>query len=278
LRSTLLASIVVCLGALLGSNASASVSIATHAPLTVFAASSMKEAIDAVAAAWTAQSGQRVAVSYAASSALARQIERDAPADVFISADTEWVDYLAGRHLIAPGSRFNLARNALVLIAPAAAPAKSAPAAAVQAALSGAAPAQVMLQHAALSQALGADGRLAVAETDSVPAGRYARQSLTALGLWPTVANRLAPAENVRAALAFVARGEAPLGIVYETDARAEPRVRVVARFPNVSHAPILYAVARVAASPGGRSSGFLAFLRGSRARAILSRAGFGAP
>lgn len=230
-------------------------------PLTVFAAASLKESLDAVGAAWTAQSGQHVVVSYAASSALARQIEQAAPADVFISADTQWMDYLADRHQIDPASRFSLVRNALVLVS-----------------LADGGQTRVPLTPAAVAQALGRSGRLALAEPNSVPAGKYAKQSLTALRIWPTVSTRLAPADNVRAALTFVARGEAPLGIVYETDARAEPKVRVVARFPASSHAPIVYPAARVNASPPARSAAFLNFLRSPRAAEIFLRAGFSKP
>ena len=262
MRVFLLAPIVLCLGAFGSAPALASVTGVAPEPLTVFAASSLKESLDAVATTWTMQSGQRVVVSYAASSALAKQIEQAAPADVFISADREWMDYLVARKAVDATSRFDLVRNRLVLVAPAAA----------------GGPAHVPLRAAALAQALGADGRLAVAETDNVPAGRYARQSLVALGLWDVVSARLAPSENVRGALAFVARGEAPLGVVYETDARAEPRVRVVARFPDGSHTPIVYPAARVAASPAARSASFLAYLHGARARAIFLRAGFSKP
>jgi len=265
MRVSLLAPIVLCLGTLATVPALAAGTAAATAvvpePLTVFAAASLKESLGAVVAAWTAQSGQKVVVSYAASSALAKQIEQAAPADVFISADREWMDYLVERKAVDATSRFDLVRNRLVLVAPAAG-----------------GPAHVPLRAAALAQALGAEGRLAVAETENVPAGRYARQALSALGLWDGVAAHLAPAENVRAALAFVARGEAPLGIVYETDARAEPRVRVVARFPDSSHTPIVYPAARVAASPAARSAGFLAYLHGARARAIFLRAGFSKP
>ncbi len=262
MQSTLFASIVLCLSAFAAPCTAASRATAAQPePLTVFAAASLKESLDAVTVAWTARSGQKVVVSYAASSALARQIEQAAPADVFISADAEWMEYLAARHRIDPASRFALVRNALVLVSPAKGGAT-----------------RVALEPAAIAQALGTNGRLAVAETDNVPAGKYAKQSLTALGLWPALSARLAPADNVRAALAFVARGEAPLGIVYETDARAEPSVRVVARFPASSHAPIVYPAARVATSPVARSADFLAFLRGPRASAIFLRAGFSKP
>ncbi|CAN5345944.1 molybdate ABC transporter substrate-binding protein [soil metagenome] len=261
-----LAAIVLCLGWATGVVASpASPGVAqTSAPLTVFAAASLKESLDAAAADWSARSGQRVVVSYAASSALARQIERGAPADIFISADADWMDYLAQRNAVDAASRFDLAGNTLVLVAPTAGGAT-----------------QVALDAASLTRALDAGGkgaRMAVAEMSGVPAGRYAKQSLQALGLWTTVSDHLAPADNVRAVLAFVARGEAPLGIVYVTDARAEPRVQVVAHFPDNSHARIVYPAARVAAAPAERSAGFLAYLRSQRARAIFLRFGFSAP
>jgi molybdate transport system substrate-binding protein len=231
----------------------------TPAPptVTVFAAASLKESLDAVAVQWQARSGQKVLVSYAASSALAKQIEQGAPADIYISADGEWMDYLAGKKLVDPASRFNLVGNQLVMIAPADSPVK-----------------KLRLDANSLHGALG-DARLAVAETSSVPAGRYAKQSLEHLKLWPVVESHLASAENVRAAMAFVARGECPLGIVYATDALAEPKVRVVASFPASSHEAIIYPAARTAASDPAVSRGFLAFLKGSQARAIFRRAGF---
>ncbi len=225
--------------------------------VTVFAAASLKESLDAVAARWQVRTGQKVVVSYAASSALARQIEQGAPADVFISADTQWMDYLEQGRLVDAGTRFTLVGNALVLIAPADSPLRS-----------------LRLDADSVGRALG-DGRLAVADTNSVPAGRYARQSLQYLKLWAALEARLAPADNVRAAMAFVARGESPLGIVYATDARAEPKVRVVAQLPAASHAPIVYPAARVTDSAATKSQRFLAFLRGREARAIFRDAGF---
>lgn len=227
-------------------------------PLTVFAAASLKEGLDEVADEWSRRSGQKVLVSFAASSALANQIEQGAPADVFISADTEWMDYLQARRQIDPRTRFDLVANRLVLIAPATSPLRKVD----------------LARQDSVLEALG-KGRLAVAETTSVPAGRYARQSLTRLGLWPTLAPRLARADNVRAAMAFVALGEAPLGIVYATDAQAEPKVRVVARFPDGSHDPIVYPVARVTVANAARVSAFLDFLRSRPARAILRKTGF---
>ena len=229
--------------------------------LTVFAAASLKESLDAAAEDWTRLSGQPVVVSFAASSALARQIEQGAPADVFISADAEWMDYLQRRQQIDPTTRFDLAANRLVLIAPA-----TSSLAAVE-----------LTDREAVLRALG-EGRLAVAETASVPAGRYARQSLETLGLWEALEPRLAQGENVRAAMAFVARGEAPLGIVYATDALAEPGVRVIARFPADSHGRIIYPAARVARPDADHARGFLGYLRGARAADILDKAGFSPP
>ena len=229
--------------------------------ITVFSAASLQESLDAVADLWTERSGQPVVISYAASSALARQIEQGAPADVFVSADLAWMDYLQARRLVDPATRTPLLRNRLVVIAPA----RTGPAA-------------LALEAGELKAALGPRGRLALAETTGVPAGRYARQALEALGLWPAVADRRAEADDVRAAMAFVARGEAPLGIVYATDARAEPKVRVVADIPAASHAPIVYPVARIASAPAARADRFLRFLSGPEARAVFERAGFAPP
>lgn len=226
-------------------------------PITVFAAASLKESLDEAAAAWTKRSGQRVSISYAGSSALANQIEQGAPADVFISADGEWMDYLQQRKLIDVDTRTNLVGNRLVMIAPADSALRT-----------------LALKPAAVRQALG-NGRLAMAEATSVPAGRYGRQALTTLGLWDAVSGRLAQADNVRAAMAFVSRGEAPLGMVYATDAQAEPRVRVVAAIPGRTHDVIVYPMARVAKTSPAATRGFLTFLRGDEAKAIFKRAGF---
>jgi molybdate transport system substrate-binding protein len=225
-------------------------------PLTVFAASSLKNALDEVGAAFTVASGAPVRFSYAASSAIARQIAEGAPADLFISADADWMDWLQKRRLIAAASRRDLLSNHLALIAPA--------------------DSRTRLrigQGMPLAKALGS-GRLAIAGAD-VPAGRYARASLTALGAWAGVEDRLAPAENVRAALAFVARGATPLGIVYDTDAKVEPAVRIVGLFPDPSHPPIVYPAALVAASTNPRGAAFLRFLQGRRAGAIFRKYGF---
>jgi molybdate transport system substrate-binding protein len=222
----------------------------------VFAAASLKEVVDEIAAAAQPSTGTTIRVSYAASSALARQIEAGAPAHIFISADTEWMDYLAGKDLIQSASRVDLVGNSLVLIAPTAEP--------------------VPLKIARgfeLASALGR-GRLAVADPAAVPAGKYARAALTSLGIWDSVANRLAPADNVRSALALVARGEAPLGIVYRTDALVEPKVRIVDTFPGNTHPSIVYPAA-LTKSSSRAAVRVLEFLRSPTARAIFERRGF---
>jgi molybdate transport system substrate-binding protein len=226
---------------------------AAHAQATlVFAAASLKNALDEAAASY----GKRTVISYGASSTLARQIENGAPADVFLSADLEWMDYLENKGLLAPGTRRDLLGNRLVLIAPAKQPVKLQPAPGF--------PLSTVLRN----------GRLAIADPQSVPAGKYAKAALQNLGVWNEVAGRLAPAENVRAALAFVARGEAPLGIVYATDAREEPRVVVAGVFPEGTHPAIVYPAALLrGARPGARE--FLDFLAGPQARAIFGKHGF---
>ncbi len=226
--------------------------------LTVFAAASLKESLDEAAAAYQKATGQPVRVSYAASSALARQIEQGAPADVFFSADLDWMDYLQKKALIDVASRRNLLGNTLVLVAPATG--DTAP---------------IALQPGVdLLPRLG-DGRLALALTASVPAGKYAKAAFVSLGAWQTLQPRVAEAESVRAALMLVARGEAPLGVVYGSDARAEPAVRVVANFPAGSHSPIVYPVARLAASRHPRAAAFVAWLRTPAAKAIFRARGF---
>lgn len=227
-------------------------------PVTVFAAASLQESLTAAGAAWTAKSGTPVKFSFGASSAIARQIDQGAPADVFLSADEEWMDWLADRHGIVAATRRRLLSNQLVLIAPA-----------------GSKTALRIAPGMPLARALGG-GRLAVADTTSVPAGKYARAALTRLGVWRSVEGRLLPGENVRAALAYVARREAPLGIVYATDARAEPKVRTVGVFPASSHPPIVYPGAVTARSRNSGAASFLGFLQGPQAGAIFKRYGFG--
>jgi molybdate transport system substrate-binding protein len=226
--------------------------------ITVYAAASLKESLDAVAEQWTQRSGQRVRISYAASSLLARQIAQGAPADLMISADIEWMDWLQARALIDPATRHDLLRNSLVVITPAGSPQ---------------APFELSCRQCWLT-ALD-DRRLAIADPESVPAGRYARQALGALGVWSGLQERLARADNVRAALAFVALAELPLGIVYRTDALAEPRVRVLGTIDPRLHAPIVYPVARLSSDQAGASAEFQAFLAGPVATRIFVRAGF---
>ena len=222
----------------------------------VFAAASLQTALDDLIAPVRNATGASVRVSYAASSALARQIENGAPAHLFISADVEWMDYLAGKQLVRSDSRVDLVGNRLVLIAPTAQP--------------------VTLKIApgfGLAAALGRD-RLALADPGVVPAGKYARAALTSLGVWNQVAGRIAPAENARAALLLVSRREAPLGIVYHTDALVEPGVRIVDTFPASTHPPIVYPAALTsAASP--LAGKVLDYLQSSDARAVFAAQGF---
>ena len=222
-------------------------------PVTVYAAASLAEALEEIGALWRAGGGAPLRFSFASSAQLARQIEAGAEADLFLSADEQWMDYLAARGLIDRASRRDLLGNRLVLVAPA-----------------GSAVALTIAPGFPLAAALG-DGRLACADPDSVPAGRYAEEALTRLGVWPQVGARLARAENVRAALALVARGEAPLGIVYETDAGIDRRVRTVGVFPAAAHAPIRYPLALTrAAAPG--AAAFLAYLEGPAARVVFEK------
>jgi molybdate transport system substrate-binding protein len=225
--------------------------------VTVFAAASLKTALDAVSAAWTAETGNRAVISYAASSALARQIAQGAPADIFFSADLDWMDYLGGQNLIDKASVSKLLGNDIVLIA-----AKDSKLAAE------------IAPGFDLAGLLG-EGRLAMADVKSVPAGKYGKAALEFLGVWPSVEDQLAQAENVRAALKLVAVGEAPLGIVYRTDAGAEPSVKILGVFPSGSHPEIVYPVARVAASRNDGASAFLQFLASPKARGIFEAQGF---
>jgi molybdate transport system substrate-binding protein len=228
--------------------------------LTVFAAISLKEALDEIVRAYEARSGERVTLVYAGTPALARQIEQGAPADLFVSADREWMDHLAARGLVDTGSRTDLVGNALVLIGSTIDPARDAP----------------LRIAPGFDLATPLRGEwLAMADPDTVPAGRYARAALQKLGVWEQVRRRVVRAENVRVALALVGRGEAPLGIVYRTDALAEPSVRILDTFPADSHPPIVYPAARIAAS---RAPGALALLRALAepdARRVWERRGF---
>ena len=228
-------------------------------PLTVFAAASLKEAMDEAGAAWQRQSGRDVRTSYAASSALARQVEQGAPADVFISADSDWMDYLQQRSLIDVATRRDLLGNTLVLVAPNQAKAKP----------------LALRKGTDLLPLLGKDGRIALALTASVPAGKYAKAAFESLGMWTALQPRAAEAENVRAALLLVSRGEAPLGVVYGSDAQADPGVRVLATFPASSHPPIVYPVARITTSRNPQAAAFVRWLGSNEAAAIFRKHGF---
>jgi molybdate transport system substrate-binding protein len=222
----------------------------------VFAAASLTDVMTTIGKDYEADTGKKVVFSFGASSTLARQIEASAGADIFLSADEDWMNYLSERGLIRSSTRADLLANKLVLIAPATSKAelKIAP-------------------GFALAEALG-EGRLAIADPDSVPAGKYARTALTSLGVWNSVVDHLAQAENVRIALAYVARGETPFGIVYLTDAIAQKQVRVVDTFPDDTHLPISYPAALTRmASPDAAQ--FLAYLSGPRAKVVFAKAGF---
>jgi molybdate transport system substrate-binding protein len=229
---------------------------ASAADLTVFAAASLTDALQKVSDSYKAKTGQTAALSFAASSVLARQIEASGGVDMFVSADKEWMDYLDNKGLIQHDTRRNLLGGHLVLIAPAASNVKV-----------------TIAPHFDLASALGG-GRLAVADPDTVPAGKYGKSALVSLGVWSGVADRLVIAENVRVALAYVARGEAPLGIVYTTDAMAEPKVRIVDTFPDNTHQPIVYPVA-LTKDANHPARAFLDYLGGSEAAAIFTKAGF---
>ena len=224
-------------------------------PLTVFGAASLTDALQAVGAA----QDRPVRFSFASSSTLARQIEAGAPADLFCAANEKWMDYLAERDLIEADTRTSPIGNALVLVAPAATK-----------------PGTVTVNaQLDLAGRIGTDDRLALGDPAHVPAGIYARQALTALGLWDSVSSRLAPADNVRSALALVGRGEAPLGIVYATDAAIDPDVAVIGTFPADSHPPITYPCAILKGRDSEAAGRFLDFLTGPEGLAIFTRFGF---
>ena len=230
----------------------------TTGNVVVFAAASLKEALDGVAAQWQKETGKKAVISYAASSALARQIEQGAPAQVFISADLDWMDYAAARNLIKADTRINLLGNRLVLVAP-----KSAAIGTIK-----------IEPNFQLVSALGG-GRLSVADVNAAPAGKYGKAALVKLGVWNSVAGKVAQAENVRAALLLVSRGEAPLGIVYRTDAAADPGVKGVGVFPEDSHPPIIYPVALTASAANPDAAAFLAYISSAAARPLFAARGF---
>ncbi|MEM6712587.1 MAG: molybdate ABC transporter substrate-binding protein [Pseudomonadota bacterium] len=229
-------------------------------PLTVFAAASLKNAFDAIADVFEAETGSEVVISYAGTSILARQIEQGAPADIFASAHPDWLTYLVERNFVISGSKQDFATNRLVLIAPLDTEFDASPA---------------LLDVDTILNALGEDGRMAVALTSAVPAGLYAREAMERLGVWEVLRTRIAETDNVRSALLLVARGEAPLGIVYQSDATAEPRVQTVELINAQHHARIAYSASQVTESTHRQAQAFLDFLTSPAARAALITHGF---
>ena len=231
--------------------------IAQDRNLVVFAAASMKNALDDIDAAYTAKTGVKVVASYAASSTLAKQIEQGAPADIFLSADTDWMDYAAAKKNISEPTRVNLLANSIVLIAP-----------------KDSKIGNVTIEQGFDLAKLAGDGKIATGDVKAVPVGKYAKAALEKLGAWQAAEPKFAMAESVRAALTLVARGEAALGIVYSTDAKVEPGVKIVGTFPADSHPAIIYPVATTATATA-EAGGYLAFLRSSAAKTILEKYGF---
>jgi molybdate transport system substrate-binding protein len=225
--------------------------------VVVFAAASLKNALDAVDTAWKAEGGKTATASYAASSALAKQIEEGAPADVFISADLDWMKYLSDKKLIKDGSEVKLLGNRIVLVAPKDSVAKADIAA-----------------NFDLAGLLG-EGRLAMGDVKAVPAGKYGKAALEKLGVWASVEGKIAQAENVRAALKLVSTGEAPLGIVYQTDATAEPGVKIVGLFPEETHPPIVYPVGVTAGSKNADAEAYVKYLQSAKAKELFEAQGF---
>jgi molybdate transport system substrate-binding protein len=237
---------------------------AAHSPaaaadktLTVFAAASMKNALDDIDAAFTARTGVKVNASYAASSTLAKQIEQGAPADIFVSADSDWMDYAVGKKTINEATRVNLLGNSIVLIAPK----------------------ESKIDNVTISPnfdlaKLAGDGKIATGDVKAVPVGKYAKAALEKLGAWQAAEPKFAMADSVRAALILVARGEAVLGIVYSTDAKVEPGVKIVGTFPPDSHPPIIYPVAATTTATG-EAKDYLDYLHSSAAKAVLEKYGF---
>ncbi|HJU32819.1 MAG TPA: molybdate ABC transporter substrate-binding protein [Hyphomicrobiaceae bacterium] len=230
---------------------------AQGAAVVVFAAASLKNALDAINAEWQKETGKKATISYAASSALAKQIEQGAPAQLFISADLDWMDYVARKKLIKPDTRSNLLGNRIVLVAPKDKTQKI-----------------DIKQGFDLTKVLG-DGRLAMANVDAVPAGKYGKAALEKLGAWASVSGKIAQAENVRAALLLVSRGEAPAGIVYQTDAVSDPSVAIIGTFPEDTHPPIVYPAALTAGGTSPDAAAFLAFIQSAGAKRLFEAQGF---
>jgi molybdate transport system substrate-binding protein len=250
-----LAGLFLALAILFGSTSSPA--LAQDKSLIVFAAASMKNALDDIDAAYTAKTGVKIVASYAASSALAKQTEQGAPADIFVSADTDWMDYATARKNINEPTRVNLLGNSMVLIAPKDSPIGN-----------------VTIGPGFDLAKLAGDGKVATGDVKAVPVGKYAKAALEKLGAWQAAATKFAMAESVRAALTLVARGEAVLGIVYTTDAKVEPGVKIVGTFPADSHPAIIYPVAATTTARAGAGD-YLAFLRSSAAKTIFEKYGF---
>ena len=243
-------------GALLASGAAKPVQ-AQSSEILVFAAASMKTALDDIAKRWQSETGMTVKVSYAGSSALAKQIEAGAPADIFISADSDWMNYVAGKNLIKSATRVDLLGNRIVLVA--------------------AKDDKTTLKIAPGFDLAGAlkNDRLAMANVASVPAGKYGKVALEKLGVWRSVEKKVAQTDDVRAALLLVSRGEAPFGIVYATDAAADANVRIVDVFPLTSHAPIIYPASVLGSSKNADAEAFFAYLRSAKAKPLFEKQGF---
>ncbi len=225
--------------------------------VVVFAAASLKNALGEISAGWEQETGKRATISYAASSALAKQIENAAPADIFISADLDWMKYLSEKKITKAGTEIELLGNSIVLVAPEDSTAKA-----------------TIKKGFPLAELIG-DGKLAMANVKAVPAGKYGKAALEALGVWASVEGKVAQAENVRSALKLVSTGEAKLGIVYQTDAVAEPGVRILGAFPANTHAPIIYPAALTASSSKADAVAFLKYLQSRKAVEIFERQGF---
>jgi molybdate transport system substrate-binding protein len=223
-------------------------------PISVFAAASMKTALDKIDAAWKSKSGQNVVATYGSTATLAKQIEQAAPADIFISADLKWMDELASQNLIKTGSRKNITGNTLVIV--------------------GAVASNLDATIESLVMTLG-DEKIALGDIKSVPAGKYAKAALDSFNLWPSIEPHVVMQDNVRSALALVANGEAKLGIVYGSDASAEPKVKVLTTFPESSHPKIIYPAAIVATSTNIDNQAYLDFLTSSEAQLIFKKNGF---
>jgi molybdate transport system substrate-binding protein len=243
--------------ALLGLGSPQAPARAQGGDVVVFAAASLKNALDAINEQWQKETGKKATISYASSPALAKQIEQGAPAQMFISADLDWMDYAASKNLIKPDTRSNLLGNRIVLIAP-----------------KDKAQTVEIKPGFDLAKIVG-DGRLSMANVEAVPAGKYGKAALEKLGVWDSVSAKIAQAENVRAALLLVSRGEAPAGIVYQTDAAADAGVKIIGTFPENTHPPIIYPIALTASATHPDAAAFLAYLKSAKAKPLFEAQGF---